>query len=92
MQNDRLHLFIRKYLDAPNSGSECFDELIVEAVGDYMAELMEQSFIPYPQLDHVEEILMEECWDILRKITYGSLTLEDYREGRKKRDRKKVDC
>lgn len=57
-----------------------------------MAELMEDSFIPHPHLDTVEEVLMEEAWDMLRKATYGSMTLKEFRESQEKKERKKVDC
>ena len=92
VEKDRLHTLIRKHLDSPASRSQNFDELIVEAVGDYLSELMEQGFIPHPQLDLVEEVLMEESWDILRKITYGALSLAEYRRDRPKRERKKATC
>lgn len=80
MKKDRLVLYIKKHLLSPHSRAECFDELVIEAVGDYMAELMETTFIPYSQLDAVEEVLLEDSWDILRKLTYGSLSLADYRK------------
>jgi hypothetical protein len=93
VKKDRLSLIIRKHLESTTNRSQTFDELIVEAVGDYMAELMDDSFIPHPALDNVEELLMEDSWDILRKMTYGSLSLEDYRKSRQKPERrKKVDC
>lgn len=82
MKNDRLIILIKKHLDAQSSRCETFDELLIEAVGDYMAELMENAFIPHSQLDTVEEVLLEDSWDILRKLTYGSLSLEEYREAK----------
>lgn len=92
VKKDRLALLVKKYLEADNRRAETFDELLIEAVGDYMAELMESSFIPHSHLDLVEEVLLEDSWDILRKLTYGSLSLEDYREGLAKRDRRKANC
>ena len=93
MKKDPLYLFIVKHLEETPERSESFEELIVEAVADYLAELMEISFIPHIQLDGVEEILMEDAWDILRKVSYGSLTLQDYRDSRQKHERrKKMSC
>lgn len=88
MKKDRLGHYIRKHLATDTERSQSFDELIVEAVGEYMAELMETGFIPGPQIDLVEEVLMEDSWDILRKITYGSLSLDAYRESQKRKSRK----
>ena len=93
MKKDRLYILVRKYVDSSSERSQSFEEVIVEAVGELLAEMMEHSFIPHMQLDAVEEILMEEAWDILRKLTYGSLTLQEYRDSRTKRERrKKMSC
>ena len=93
VKKDRLATLIKKHLDSEASRAGTFDELLIEAVGDYMAELMEFSFIPHPQMDLVEEVLLEDSWDILRKITYGSLSLEDYRHLKSSKERrKKMSC
>jgi hypothetical protein len=92
VKKDRLAILVKKYLDNDSRRADTFDELLIEAVGDYMAELMEASFIPHSHLDMVEEVLLEDSWDILRKMTYGSLSLEDYRDNRAKKDRRKIDC
>ena len=89
MKEDRLIVLIRKHLDAPANRAENFDELIIEAVGDYMSELMSESFIPHLHLDLVEEVLLEDSWDILRKITYGAVSLEDYRDSKDKKERRR---
>ena len=89
MKKDRLFLLVRKHVDSTSERSQSFEEVIVEAVGDHLAELMDDAFIPHMQLDAVEEVLMEEAWDMLRKLTYGSLTLQDYRDSLSKRERRK---
>lgn len=92
MKKDRLNHYIRKHLNSEISRSANFDELLIEAVGEYMAELMQDAFIPATHMDLVEEVLLEDSWDILRKLTYGSLSLEDYREGQKQKTRRKASC
>lgn len=79
MRNDQLTQFVKKYLSSEYSHLITLDNVVVEAVGDFMAELLAEAPIPYPKLDLVQEHLMEDAWDIIRKITYGSLTLEEYR-------------
>lgn len=79
MRKDGLVLFIKKYLKPEFEHLETLEEVVLEAVGHYMADLMGMSPIPYPHMDHVQEHLMEDAWDIVRKVTYGSLTLQDYR-------------
>jgi predicted ribosome quality control (RQC) complex YloA/Tae2 family protein len=47
--------------------------------GDFIFELMQKGFIPDDQLSNIEDMLKDEGKEMLRKKTYGCLTLEDYR-------------
>lgn len=84
---------IRRHLENTQARVQSFDEVVIEAVGDYMAFLMAEGFIPHHQLDATEEVLIEEAWDIMRKITYGSVSLSDYRNQKDRQtQRKKMNC
>ncbi|MCS6838501.1 MAG: hypothetical protein NZ480_06595 [Bdellovibrionaceae bacterium] len=91
VKSDQLTQFIRRSLDTPSDHIKSFEDVVFESVAQMMADLMAQSHLPYPQLELIQEHLMEDAWDILRKMTYGCFTLEDYHIYRGiKRAKKKV--
>jgi hypothetical protein len=57
--------------------------VVHEAVASTIFELQHKSHTPYPHLDDLETFLTEEAWEILRKMTYGSLDLKDFHSRRK---------
>lgn len=63
-------------------------ELIHAVVAEYIFELMQMGNIPANHLDTLEVDLTEEVLEIYRKITYGSLSLLEFRE-RKQQDQTK---
>gem|GEM_PF-2111960 len=80
MKKDNLIINVKKFLSHENTHLNSLDDVAVEAVAYYyMAELMESACIPYPHQELVQEHLMEDAWDIIRKVTYGALSLQDYR-------------
>lgn len=79
MKQDDLVYFVKQFLDSEHEHLLSLEDVVRESVAHCMAKMMESSPIPYPSLDLVQEHLMEDAWDIIRKITYGSLNLEDYR-------------
>lgn len=70
-----LHIFLKK----EQSAIKNYEELIFESVSYTLADMMQIGHIPYRFLEITAEFVQEEAWDLLRKITYGSLTLEEYR-------------
>lgn len=79
MRHDELAFHIKKFLKPDYEHLQTLEDVVLEAVAHTMAKMMEISAIPFPKLDMVQEILMEDAWDIVRKLTYGSLNLEDFR-------------
>ena len=77
--DDFLHeLLDERILDTRNL-RQTADDLVHDVVGEYMFALMLQGHIPQKFLDQLEHDLNEEVHDILRKKTYGSTSLRDYR-------------
>lgn len=79
MKQDGLLNQIKLFLEPEFAHLLTWDDVVLEAVAHHMADLMEASPIPYPQLEYVQELLMEDAWDMIRKITYGANNLKDYR-------------
>jgi hypothetical protein len=79
VKHDDLIYFIKKFLAPEHEHLNSLEDVVLEAVAQCMAKMMETSNIPFSALDLVQEHLMEDAWDIIRKITYGSLNLQDYR-------------
>jgi len=78
MQDD-LICFIKQFLSAEYDHLHSLDDVVLESVAHSMSNMLESANIPYSALDLVQEHLMEDAWDIIRKITYGSLNLQEYR-------------
>lgn len=87
MQHDRLLQIFKSYLDEVDPETANVSDLIYNTVGDYMAHLMSKGNIPQHMLDQLEEDLKEEVIEIYRKITYGFLTLKDYRNSQRYKKR-----
>jgi hypothetical protein len=83
MATDRLHSFVKHYIDSCDPSYQGIEDVLHNAVGDYMAELMSAGNIPHSQLDPLEQDLREEALAIYRKLTYGFLTFRDYHEYRR---------
>lgn len=58
------------------------DELIHDAVAEYIYILMRMGNIPQHQLLSLEEYLKEEALEIYRKATYGFSSLREYRKSK----------
>jgi len=79
VKHDDLIYFIKKFLTSDYEYLQSLEDVVLESVAHCMAKMMETSNIPFSAHDLVQEHLMEDAWDIVRKITYGSLNLQDYR-------------
>jgi hypothetical protein len=79
VKQDELVCFIKQFLRAEYDHLQSLEDVVLEAVAHSMSKMMESGNIPFRSLDLVQEHLMEDAWDIVRKITYGSLNLQDYR-------------
>lgn len=79
MKQDGLLNLVKLFLEPEYTHLITWDDVVLEAVAHHMADLMEIHPIPYPQLEYVQEHLMEDAWDMIRKITYGASNLRDYR-------------
>jgi hypothetical protein len=80
VKQDDLTSLIKEFLGPQHHDLHSLDEVVLESVAHLMSQMMTISNIPYPMLDLVQEHLMEDAWDIVKKITYGSLNLQDYRD------------
>lgn len=58
-------------------------QVIYETVAAYILHLMGQGNIPQESLDEIEDDIKEEVRIMYRKLTYGSLSLKDYRLSKK---------
>ncbi len=83
IQQDRLFLILQNRIENFSEKDGDVDDLVYHSVGDYIAELFTQAHIPFRQLDHIEEFLREEADDIIKKLTYGTTSFQDYLEKRK---------
>lgn len=79
MLENILRKHLENFLSPRKKHIHNFEQVVFETVAHSIYDLMELGHIPYPFLEYTEEYLMEESWDLLRKITYGSWTLKDYR-------------
>lgn len=79
MKQDGLLNLVQLFLEPDYTHLNTWDDVALEAVAHHMADLMEINPIPYPHLEYVQEHLMEDAWDMIRKITYGASNLKDYR-------------
>ncbi len=79
---DPLVDLVSKHLLDANSGFETQHELVHGVVAEYIFELMQMGNIPVTHLDALEVDLSEEVLEIYRKITYGSLSLLEFRTRR----------
>lgn len=79
---DKLTLIIKKHLDSKNKAHKSKEDVIFDSVAEYIHILMGQGNIPQHMLSELEEDLMAEADVIYKKITYGSLSLEDYKKRR----------
>lgn len=79
MSQDKLLDIFKAHLREIDTDTDGVQDLIYNTVGDYMAHLMSIGNIPEHMLDTLENDLRDEVMDIYRKITYGFLTLKDYK-------------
>jgi hypothetical protein len=80
MKNDVLYNCFIKRLTEFDDRNEKSEELVQKVVVDYFLHLMEVGHIPQNMLDSVEELLVEEVWEMYRKKTYGSASVANYRK------------
>jgi|GEM_PF-7030610 hypothetical protein len=74
-----LKKYIQDFLKKEHPSIKNYEDVIFESVSYALADVMQLGHIPYRFLEITAEFLQEEAWDILRRVTYGSLTLEEYR-------------
>jgi hypothetical protein len=79
---DKLTLIIKKHLDSKTKEHKSKEDVIFDSVAEYIHILMGEGNIPQHMLLEIEEDLMAEADVIYKKITYGSLSLEDYKKRR----------
>lgn len=79
---DKLTLIIKKHLDSKTKEYKSKEDVIFDSVAEYIHILMGEGNIPQHMLLEIEEDLMAEADVIYKKITYGSLSLEDYKKRR----------
>lgn len=94
MDTDSFFILIEKHLERHAESKKPkpykFEDLVHDVVAEYIFRLMNQGHIPQRFLDHLERDLTEEAWDFLKKKTYGSMTLDGFKEQKTVRRRKSV--
>ena len=80
MGTDRLTEIFHQMLAQTNHRAETAAELIRRAAGVYAIELLMQGEIPYAFRQDVLADLEAELLVLYRKVTYGYLSLQAYRE------------
>lgn len=79
MTNDPLFDILQKQIHSSDPETMNETQVIYETVAAYILYLMGQGNIPHDNLDELEDDVKEEVRLMYRKITYGSLSLKDYR-------------
>lgn len=83
MISDEFVEILFRHLD--QGSSQTLDEVIHDSVAEYIFHLMGKGNIPQQHLDTLESDLKEEAQAIIKKKTYGFLSLKNYRERQGKR-------
>jgi len=85
MANDPLIQIIEEHLADDSQPEQSAEDLLYNAVAEYIFQLMNQGNIPHFLLDSLEVDLREEALIIYRKKTYGSASLQEFRSRKAKR-------
>jgi hypothetical protein len=77
---DPLFEIFEKNLYTSIVEDESQDEFIDRVVYEFIHSLVSTGRVPQSHIEDIEEDLREEILDMLRKKTYGHLSLKDYRD------------
>ncbi|MCE3009721.1 MAG: hypothetical protein LW875_03815 [Proteobacteria bacterium] len=80
MKSDLLTLIIKRRITKADPDKHTSESVVFDSVAEYMLYLMSLGNVPQQHLDQVETDLKNEALEIYRKITYGSLSLKDYKD------------
>jgi hypothetical protein len=89
-QSDPLYAIFEKHLFSCLIEDETSDQLIYKVVADYLDDLMKMASIPVKVAEFVENDLRDEVRDMLRKKTYGYMSLTEFRQAQTKTSKSKA--